>query len=708
MQKLPILDCKHFDCLTQLRPAMCALTLVVLAALLPPLLLADERAKTFPESIRQLNHNPMELAVQGERYQAQVPDTLDLADRMGLAVNALTNVWDPEREYGMKFVVDFSRKPPVLYVNHITDLYLNIPPKFVEALALTRLASGTDLNIATDLGVLKSQLKFIGDDGLTYAPVEMIKQVPQGLGQFEETPGGPAVSWSEIWGEGRQLVALSILAQIDDDPRWIEIGKRKVDRLLELTRTKKVADLTNIEFASKPPGDGDFESVRQKTQSAEKSEDLAEKFLIDEFRFLWRATYTPGIEVPANADEPGLMNSEGGGLYSKDDLMTIVYSIGSTGHGAGLFYRITGYEPALELSRGLAHWALARLFYNEDGSYSFWHYHHGLYALMAVCEYGIASGDRALLERVDACYRFVREMGDPLIGYFPEAQPGSDWYLQRQGNTVEICEVADMCWLALNLTKMGVGEYWDDVDRWVRNVYAQGQICDTGLFDSIPDAYYRTGPDPRPYRDTHNIKERSLGSFFGWMRANEGLEVQQTPQGPKLKEQSVQHCCTANGARTLYCIWDSIVQQQGDLVRVNLLLNRASPWLDVASYLPVKGQVDLHIKDTAKVAVRVPRWVNPENVQVTVNDESVRAKSEGRYLHVYLLQPGDQVRFTFDVPQKTFHRVLGEMPYRLTMRGNTVIDISPKGEAYPLYQNPPTGRLVEKGRFVPQIQNLQW
>ena len=48
------------------------------------------------------------------------------------------------------------------------------------------------------------------------------------------------------------------------------------------------------------------------------------------------------------------------------------------------------------------------------------------------------------------------------------------------------------------------------------------------------------------------------------------------------------------------------------------------------------------------------------------------------------------------------------MPYRLTMRGNTVIAISPKGEAYPLYQNPPTGRLVEKGRFVPQIQNLQW
>ena len=54
-----------------------------------------------------------------------------------------------------------------------------------------------------------------------------------------------------------------------------------------------------------------------------------------------------------------MMPDEGGGLYSKEDLFTTIYSIGSTGHGAGLFYRVTGYEPALELCRGLARWALA-------------------------------------------------------------------------------------------------------------------------------------------------------------------------------------------------------------------------------------------------------------------------------------------------------------------------------------------------------------
>ena len=34
-----------------------------------------------------LDHNPLAASVRGERYEASVPDTLDLADRMGLAVN---------------------------------------------------------------------------------------------------------------------------------------------------------------------------------------------------------------------------------------------------------------------------------------------------------------------------------------------------------------------------------------------------------------------------------------------------------------------------------------------------------------------------------------------------------------------------------------------------------------------------------------------
>ena len=39
----------------------------------------------------------------------------------------------------------------------------------------------------------------------------------------------------------------------------------------------------------------------------------------------------------------------------------------------------------------------------------------------------------------------------------------------------------------------------------------------------------------------------------------------------------------------MYYAWDSIVTQSGNEVRVNLHLNRASPWLDVHSHLPYEG-----------------------------------------------------------------------------------------------------------------------
>ena len=604
--------------------------------------------------------SPMSKCTVGERYEAQVPDTLDLASRMALAINALTNVWNPDEKWSLAFVVDFSRKPAVLYTNHITDAYLNIPAKFQEALALCRLGSGSTQSLEVDAGVADAQASFVADDGLSYCPTDTLTEMPG------DRP------FSEIWGEGRQLVALSTLAQVDNDPRWLELAKRKVDGLLALTREK------------------------------------------EGFRFFWRGRFRPGEVPPADADEP-FGPVDGGCLVSKSSFrMRVNYSVGSTAHGAGLLYRITGYEPALELCRGLARWALARNFMHEDGHWNIHHFHHSLYALMGVCEYGIAAGDREVLERVDACYRWAREMGDPLIGYYGECMPGSECYLGREGNTVEICEVADMVWLALCLTRAGIGNYWDDVDRWTRNVYAEGQLVDPTFVDRIPKSYLTTeaatpsGSWGRFRQDTNNMAERSVGSFWGWMRANDGLEIMQTPDGTKLKPRGIMHCCTANGARTLYPVWDSTVTQARDTVTVNLLLNRASPWLDVNSYLPVEGKVTLSIKDAPRVAVRMPEWCDPATVCVQVGDQCRRPVVEGPFVKLAFLQPGDQVTMAFPVPERTIHRVIGEIPYKLAMKGSNVVSIDPPGTAYPLYQDQPTGRPKRKTRFVPSTRDIIW
>ena len=41
----------------------------------------------------------------------------------------------------------------------------------------------------------------------------------------------------------------------------------------------------------------------------------------------------------------------------------------------------------------------------------------------------------------------------------------------------------------------------------------------------------------------------------------------------------------------LFYAWDGIVRHQDGTAQINLLLNRASPWLDIDSHLPYEGKV---------------------------------------------------------------------------------------------------------------------
>lgn len=604
-------------------------------------------------------YDPTAAGLKGQRYSAEVPDTLDLAERMALAINALTSAWYPDERWALGFLVDFSQRPPVLFPSHITDAYLNIPPKFLEALTLCRRGSGSDLNVSVDTAVLDSQLSLLGEDGLTYCP-------PGTLAGFAE-----ARNFAEIWGEGRMLSALATLSQADPNPRWMELGRRKIDRLLALSCPR------------------------------------------EDFRFFWKGRFRPGELPPPGAEEPSTPIA-GGSLADSDPLFSKVYSIGALGHGAGLFYRVSGYEPALELSRGLARWGLRRLFLHSSGRYDFWHFHHGLYALMAVWEYAEAAGDREVMARVDACFRWAREMGDPLIGFFPELFPDQQsWtYLNWTGRTVETCEVADMIWLALRLTAAGLGDYWDDVERWVRNVFAEGQICRLEDLLALPEEYLNLNPNPspetRPHQDARHIASRSLGAFLGWMRPNDGLKLAPTPAGFKLANLGIMHCCTANGARALYHVWDSILTPGDGVVTVNLLLNRASPWLDLDSYLPAAGRVVLRIKTAPAVQVRVPAWCRLEDLRVQVSGQPIPVTPVGRYIAIPGLTPGDVVDIRFPLPQTTIHRLIGDLPFSLTLRGFNVVAIDPPGAAMPLYTRQPGGAMVRVNRFIPDPSRIIW
>jgi hypothetical protein len=81
-----------------------------------------------------------------------------------------------------------------------------------------------------------------------------------------------------------------------------------------------------------------------------------------------------------------------------------------------------------------------------------------------------------------------------------------------------------------------------------------------------------------------------------------------------------------------YFAWEAITRFDGSAAQVNLLLNRASAWLDIDSYLPYEGRVVLHNKQCEAVHVRIPKWVNRGAIRCTADGNEARHSWAGNYL----------------------------------------------------------------------------
>jgi hypothetical protein len=160
----------------------------------------------------------------------------------------------------------------------------------------------------------------------------------------------------------------------------------------------------------------------------------------------------------------------------------------------------------------------------------------------------------------------------------------------------------------------------------------------------------------------------------------------------------------------LYFAWESIVRCENGAAQVNLLLNRASPWLDLESHLPYEGKVVAKIKTAEKLALRIPRWAEKRSVRAKVNGQEVALEWLGRYLVFRDLRPNDVVTVQFPMveatesytlkwkrsdlwfesnyPGQSWQPAASPVKFRCRFRGNTLVDISPRAEGpgYALYQ----------------------
>ena len=148
-------------------------------------------------------------------------------------------------------------------------------------------------------------------------------------------------------------------------------------------------------------------------------------------------------------------------------------------------------------------------------------------------------------------------------------------------------------------------------------------------------------------------------------------------------------CCSPHGNMGLFYAWDGTLRHSSGVVRVNLLLNRASPWIDVDSYLPYEGKVVLRNKSARELFVRIPLWVDESAVDCRIGQRRVPAEWFDRYLRVRELRPDDVVTITFPMVERTEEwsspgQLWGWWPgypagtdFSMRFRGNTLVEMSP-------------------------------
>lgn len=181
------------------------------------------------------------------------------------------------------------------------------------------------------------------------------------------------------------------------------------------------------------------------------------------------------------------------------------------------------------------------------------------------------------------------------------------------------------------------------------------------------------------YNETaDDVAKRNLGGFAGWASGNEWA-----------LHNGIMHCCTGNSTRAIYYVWQNIVSSKGDVFKVNLLLNRASAWADVHSFIPYEGRVNLKMKRPCpRVLVRVPEWVKSGSPEVIckVNETPRGLSWEGRYVNVGATKSGETVDLTFPITTRTVTETLGTVAYTLEIKGNTVVSVDPPGKNAAIYE----------------------
>jgi hypothetical protein len=595
------------------------------------------------------------LIPQGERYHADLPDTLDLADRAESALNVLGGALDPAFNYEQYFHIYLGANPP--FMMHDTTGRPTNDPKFLESFPYMRVMTGSSTNLDQEAGLMNGVVDDIGDDGLFYARQRPGRTWHEAAGGVHVFKDGDTVrvfqeDFANPYGNARLLIAMWAWYQRDANPLWLQRMKNIGQGLIKIAINKE-------DYAYYP------ESRMGEAFSYPASG--------------WK-----------NTDEPAEQDAEG----DVGDSNIFMYHCGPI-RAMSLLYQATGEKQFIDFARQLVNFVMKPKFWGikdeplalngQENAHWTSHFPGHMDTFRALLDFAVVTNDLRIKDFVRRGYEYTRNYLPMGIGYIP-------WVIRVRCG----CSQPRLLGLAIQLCDAGLGDYWDDIDRYVRNHAVETQALD--------DHWLRQNAENAPAHHVHAPQEtddhtidRALGGFMAMGDPTVSSKVVKTGG-----------CCNSNCSQGLYFAWESIVRFANHSATINLLLNRASPWLDIESHLPYQGKVVIRNKQARRAFVRIPLWVNRQQLRITVNGENRAAIWIDARLFIDSLNPHDTIEITFPVEERVEKHTVMERcegvethggkertiytvaptTYTCTFRGNTLVDITPRSRegGYPLYR----------------------
>lgn len=319
---------------------------------------------------------------------------------------------------------------------------------------------------------------------------------------------------------------------------------------------------------------------------------------------------------------------------------------------------------------------------NENGSFNGYLHSEGIIpTVVGILRYGIATNNSELISWAKRVCDWTLTQTSS-FGWVPDG---------IGANTCETCCITDMIHLMVKLSELGEHDYLDIVEKFARNQLLENQIRDV----------YKVISREAQARSTTNVAPKVLGSF----------DCGSYPNGLLGFPGGLEGCCVGSGVRALFLVWDRIVTRDGTGVYVNFNFSRDTEWVNVTSYHPYEGKVTVNVHNASTLFVRVPKWADRDKISIYVDDTERPLMWHKNYLRLDNLSGGQIVSVEYPLRLVESEEMIAAKRYRLFWKGDTVIEISPRGEKYPIFQRehmrgnqPP---LIEREYAVPSKQ-IHW